>query len=74
MPACAGVGSPHPRPASPPHPLILPFPNPLPESPQSATQDVYGTAKGGSLEDTVGRRAYFNERRDGGGSAFRKGG
>lgn len=38
---------------------------------QAATKDVYGTTKGGSLEDTVGRRAYFNERREGG-AAFRK--
>lgn len=29
---------------------------------QAATKDVYGTTKGGSLEDTVGRRAFFNDR------------
>ncbi|KAL4423743.1 hypothetical protein ABPG75_001044 [Micractinium tetrahymenae] len=39
---------------------------------QAATKDVYGTTQGGSLEDTVGRRAFFNERRECGGSAFRK--
>ncbi len=39
---------------------------------RAATKDVYGTTQGGSLEDTVGRRAFFNERREGGGSAFRK--
>ena len=29
---------------------------------QAATKDVYGTTKGGSLADTVGRRAFFNEK------------
>lgn len=39
---------------------------------QTATKDVYGTTKGGSLEDTVGRRAYFNDR-SGSAAAFKKG-
>lgn len=37
---------------------------------QAATKDVYGTTQGGSLEDTVGRRAAFSDR--GGGAAFRR--
>lgn len=38
---------------------------------QAATKDVYGTTQGGSLADTVGRRAAFSERREGG-AAFRR--
>lgn len=41
-------------------------------STQAATKDVYGANNGGSLEDTVGRRAAFSERRDAGGAAFRR--
>lgn len=39
----------------------------------AASKEVYGTAAGGSLEDTVGRRKFFNERRDGAAAAFRRG-
>lgn len=40
---------------------------------QAASKDVYGTGAGGSLEDRVGRRKFFSDRREGGGgAAFRK--